>query len=1314
VKKRIALILLVSILLTFFVVPASAIPPADPLFTTGLADDAGYYMEYYNGTEWRDLKTPWHWETATGDIAYCLNQALDFPTGTQSYTAFDPTSKYSASTLEGIYTILGHGYPNTTGGLPDDMARYATANALRAWLAETEGIGYNFMDVSNGLVRAKDGSPWAYDWMMGLLNLARNGSNPLNWSNAEVTTTPRAVEFGELGMRYTATFTINLPTNIILYDIDSGILPSGTEIDGYTGHDKDTLTFTFPEGYTPTNGSINNVFIGKSKLSEDSAFWFQSGNYQPLVCVDFDVTREVIRSPLNLKTAAGGYIQVQKYGKTNATPLSGAVYAIFRESDGVKVDEVTTGTDGRALSKVLPEGIYSLREMTAPDGYLVDSTLKIGVEVSAYLTTPVNFFNEVPVGVIRIQKTNSNISMGDYSLEGARFTIYNSSSQSVATIVTDENGYGLSKELPLGTYTFRETQAPFGFVNNVKLFTANLSYVDQYTPIVYKDFTVGNAPQYGYIFVHKRNANPDLGSYSLKGAKFVVKNSEGVTIKTLTTDYSGTAYSTFPLGEYTIQEIQAPFGYVLDDTEYSANLVYNGCLSTYITREVNVPNAPQYGLITIEKQDIETVNVPQGDACLSGATYQVFDSDGDLAATLKSDGTTVTSDPISLGTYTVKELIAPEGYLLNDEPFSLTIAYDADKFDANDVYLHISDKVIKGQIEINKTAETPLAGQYTRLAHPPLAGAVFEVRLKSSGKLMDTLITDEDGCALSYDLPYGTYTVNETIAPEGYLPCDPFTVTITKDGEIYSYDIQDDVIRNTVTITKVDSETHEPIASSETVFKLKEGNGDWISVDGQSVFTTDNTGTLALPEPLKYGQYELYETNAPTGYWIAEDPLVFSVTENDGSPIQIEYENDPVQKRIQITKTDSRDDSRGLSGAVFDIKDTYGKTMDTITTGSQGIATSGLLAMGTYTLIETVAPSGFVLEDTPITVEVDSSKTETVFISLSNNPVTVTLTKSDSETGDRLSGAIFALSGETRSLASYETNSKGEIVLYELPAGDYTFEEVTAPEGYQLSFESYDFTVNADGSVTGATEIQNPPTSVTLTKYDIVNDIPLESTEIIVQDESGKIVFAGDTDENGEVNLSRLPSGIYTFFESQAPKGYIQTDEIKEFTIDRFGGTSGETRLYNEPTILQIFKTKYEDGSPLSGAAFKVKGILGFTTYTFSINEDGAYRYDKGGTLTEVPVDAEGFVEIQALPTGVYWLEETTEPEGYYPSAAQKVTLTDENGTENPYTITIPNSIYVKLGHDYRRLVYGSAISGLVLIVITAFFIIKRKKDRKQ
>ena len=1313
-KKRIILILLVSILLTFFVIPVYAVPPANALFTTGLADSAGYYMEYYDGSSWKNLKTPWHWETSSGDIAYCLNQALDFPTGTQSYSTFSPTTKYSARTLEGIYTILGHGYPNTTGGLPNDMARYATANALRAWLYESEGIGYSFMDVSSGLVRAKDGSPWVYDWMMGLLNLARNGNNPLNWQDRSISTSPGTVEFSAFDNQYSASFTVNLPGNMNEYALDLHTLPDGTIVSGFTGADDDMLTITFPVDYIPTSGTISNFFIGKSTLSESNVYWYQSASYQPLACIDFDVQRTVLKSDLNISAVPGGFIEIVKFGETPFVTLPGATYGIFRSGDNVQVDEITTGENGRALSISLPEGLYAVRELIAPDGYLVDNKLYDGVEVTANFKNTISFLNEKPEGIIRIQKENANPAMGDYSLEAATFTVYDSAGRNVNTITTDASGYGESKKLPLGDYTFRETSAPFGFTNSTTIFSAPLTFIDQNTPVVYRDYTVSNAPAVARIAVSKRNANPDLGAYFLQGAVFDVKDESGLVVDTITTNSSGLAVSkNLPLGEYSVTETKAPFGYVLDNTIYDATVSYSGPAIPVVLRQLYIPNAPQYGLIIIEKRDIETVDVPQGDASLSNATFQVFDSDGELAATLNANGTTVTSDPLPLGTYTVKELIAPEGYLLNEEPFLIEIAYDADKFDVNDVYLHISDQVIKGQIEINKTAETPLAGQDTRLAHPPLAGAVFEIRLKSSGKLMDTLITDEDGYALSFDLPYGIYTVVETIAPEGYLPCNPFTVSITEDGEIQSFDIEDTVIRNQVTITKTDSETGEPIPSTETAFKIREENGNWISMDGQSFFTTDSTGTLTLPKPLKYGTYELYETHAPIGYWITEDPYVFNVTENNGEPIQITFVNDPVQKRIQILKTDSRDDSRGLSGADYAINNAYGKTLDTITTDSSGLATSRLLPMGTYTLTEVTAPAGFILDNTPVTVEIDDSRTDVVLIEISNDPIQVILTKADSETGERLSGAVFTLSGEIRSVASYETNNQGEIVLYELPAGDYTFEEVTAPEGYQLSSDTCSFTITADGSVTGTTEVKNPPTKVTLTKYDLVNDIPLEGAEIIVQDASGRIVFTGNTDEKGEVTITHLPTGIYTFFESQAPKGYIQSGEIREFTIDRFGGISGETRLYNEPTVLQIFKTKYEDGKPLPGAAFTVKGVLGLTTYTFSITEGGAYRYDKEGTITEVPVDADGFVEIQALPTGVYWLEETTVPDGYYPSAAQKVTITDENGTENPHIITIPNSIYVKLGHDYRKLVYGIAIGGLTLLGLTAFFIIKRKKYRK-
>ena len=127
----------------------------------------------------------------------------------------------------------------------------------------------------------------------------------------------------------------------------------------------------------------------------------------------------------------------------------------------------------------------------------------------------------------------------------------------------------------------------------------------------------------------------------------------------------------------------------------------------------------------------------------------------------------------------------------------------------------------------------------------------------------------DSGLPADRNTAYATFPLREYTV-------QPFDVSVTEDGEISSYDIQDDVIRNQVTISKVDSETHEPIVSSETA----ELNGDWVTMDGQRVFTPDSAGTLTLPETLKYGTYEIHEMGASTGYWIAEEPLVFEITYN--------------------------------------------------------------------------------------------------------------------------------------------------------------------------------------------------------------------------------------------------------------------------------------------------------------------------------------------------------------------------------------------------------------------------------------------------
>lgn len=139
-------------------------------------DNSYDYFEYYGSNgEWNDLNTPYHYDSA-GNLAYCIEHKKDPPSsGGTSYSDFDPSAIFSGSTITGIQAILDHGYPVSSGGLSSAEAHYATANALRAWIYESAGQGYNFMDVSRGYVRAKEGAEQVWNLFMRLLAYGRSG-----------------------------------------------------------------------------------------------------------------------------------------------------------------------------------------------------------------------------------------------------------------------------------------------------------------------------------------------------------------------------------------------------------------------------------------------------------------------------------------------------------------------------------------------------------------------------------------------------------------------------------------------------------------------------------------------------------------------------------------------------------------------------------------------------------------------------------------------------------------------------------------------------------------------------------------------------------------------------------------------------------------------------------------------------------------------------------------------------------------------------------------------------------------------------------
>ena len=186
-KRKRFIALLLCVLLTICALPLTALAAYAPVGTEDEPSSVRLYEYYSSAGAWEALKTPHHWNTQTGEIAYCLEHKNGTPRG-DTYSSFDPTEAYPYAVYQGIYSILTFGYPaGGTGGLSAEQARYATANAIRFWLSESQEVygmdfqQYNFTNLtrSNQYTRPKSGNStaaamWAYS--MDLLNKARNGT----------------------------------------------------------------------------------------------------------------------------------------------------------------------------------------------------------------------------------------------------------------------------------------------------------------------------------------------------------------------------------------------------------------------------------------------------------------------------------------------------------------------------------------------------------------------------------------------------------------------------------------------------------------------------------------------------------------------------------------------------------------------------------------------------------------------------------------------------------------------------------------------------------------------------------------------------------------------------------------------------------------------------------------------------------------------------------------------------------------------------------------------------------------------------------
>ena len=346
-----------------------------------------------------------------------------------------------------------------------------------------------------------------------------------------------------------------------------------------------------------------------------------------------------------------GILTINKVDAETGKALAGVTYRLY-DSAGKKVTDVTTGADGKALFKDLPQGKYSYQEISAPSGYVVDNTkYQITITATALNITAkrTNTPAKASVEIVKVDGDNKT------PLQGAGFRLYDASNKQVAEGYTDASGKLTFSGLRLGSYTYKEFKAPDGYVLNDTAYSAVLNQNGQVLKV-----TRENMPVKGSIEVLKVDAET---KQPLAGVVYRLFAADGSKIADGTTDATGkVTFSGLRLGKYVYQEIGTVDGYVLDETKYDFSLT-TANLNIKVTRE----NAPAKGSITVRKVDATGAPLAGAELLLEtsvdGKTWTEISR-----ITTDKTGSTKWSN-LKIGEqYRITEVKAPAGYTLMTEP----------------------------------------------------------------------------------------------------------------------------------------------------------------------------------------------------------------------------------------------------------------------------------------------------------------------------------------------------------------------------------------------------------------------------------------------------------------------------------------------------------------------------------------------------------------------------------------------------------------------------------------------------------------------
>lgn len=841
---------------------------------------------------------------------------------------------------------------------------------------------------------------------------------------------------------------------------------------------------------------------------------------------------------------------------------------------------------------------------------------------------------ETPTTDVQILKVKKGTTEG---LAGAVFKV-EVDGKTIGHYVTDKKGE-IKIEKVSGTLSVTEEVPPKGYVldeNNHK--DVEIRNNDEPTVI-----TFANEEQ-AQLEVVKIDA--DTGD-KLEGAVIRVAYDGGNDFWDLHTNASGKAsLSNLKSGTYSVKEISAPAGYLLNDTVQTVKLEAGK------TASVTLKNKEKPGIL-IKKYDEDT-GMPLPDAEFSVAKKGgsiVYEGMTDKSGQMKVEN-------LSEGWYTITEIAAPKGYLIADK--------------SKDVYLE-GGKCVAVKFD-NRLRPSLQLMKLDAKTNEPLAGAKFKVT-KTEDKTVSEYVTDQTGTVVIRDLDEAVYTVEEIQAPNGYTISTENHKDIALEWGKTKTLIFTDTRKPTLIITKTNALTNKGVP--DTVFKIQREKADG-GVVTLGTYKTDANGQIVL-KGVDAGWYVITEVRAAQGMSLPSNPVTrkylaegenaytdlkesTAITDTDktentdkntvkitsGNDYGEEIPNYPLNS-IVIKKTDANT-SKLLAGAAFevrkvsgDISGNSGTIIGRYTTDDSGIIVITGLEAGAYIIEEVQPPANYLLsENSKQQAWLKADGTSVVEVTFANYPYGhLLITKTDADTKKPLAGAKFKVTTADGTVVGnangeFITDSNGEILIPNVKPDSYVVTEIQAPEGYEISEEAKTIQVGTDGGTYQLRFVDRALNGLVISKIDEETREPIKNVTFEVSKMNGERIGTYRTDSDGKIALSNLESGWYTVIETKAAKGYALDSEPKHIEVKN-GKQALLTVTNRQTSSMLIHKIDAVTGEGIYGVTFLVSDA--------KHNPIGQYTSDQNGY---VYIDRE-------LKDGKYYVQEIQPAEGYLVDHTKKI-----------------------------------------------------------